>query len=145
MVGAGDKGRDCQDRLRGFHVTNNQEILDAERNWIEVIKRKDKVAAGSILADEFRLIGPELERLSTGRATTKDLWLATLPLIDVQSFDFNDVQITVSGRAAVAYIRATLDWSIEGRTLPSSYMLTDLWVMRDGRWQVVTRVSELLG
>jgi ketosteroid isomerase-like protein len=124
--------------------SDEQEIVEAEREWADVIIRKDQVAADRILADEFRLTGPQLQRLSTGRATAKDVWLETLPLIDVQSFDFSDMQITIYGSAAVAFVRATLDWSIQGRPLPSLYMLTDLWVKRDGRWQVVTRVSEPL-
>lgn len=124
---------------------NEQELLDAEREWADVVMRQDKVAAGSILADEFRLTGPELQRLSTGRAATKDVWLETLQLIDTRSFNLSDAQITVYGRAAVVFVRATIDWSIQGRPLPSHYMLTDLWVKREGRWQVVTRLSEPLG
>ena len=123
---------------------NEQEILDAEREWADVVMRRDRVAADKIVADEFRLTGPELQRLSTGRAATKDIWMETLGLLDVQSFDLSDAQITVYGSAAVAFVRATIDWSIQGRPLPSRYMLTDLWVMREGRWQVVTRVSEPL-
>jgi hypothetical protein len=124
---------------------NEQELLDAEREWADVVMRQDKVAADSILADEFRLTGPELQRLSTGRAATKDVWLETLQLIDTRSFNLSDAQITVYGRAAVVFVRATIDWSIQGRPLPSRYMLTDLWVKREGRWQVVTRLSEPLG
>lgn len=123
---------------------NEQELLDAEREWADVVMRKDKVAADRILADEFRLTGPELQRLSTGRAAMKDAWLETLPLIDTRSFDLSDAQITVYGSAAVVFVRATIDWSIQGRPLPSRYMLTDLWVKREGRWQVVTRLSEPL-
>ena len=124
---------------------NEQELLDAEREWADVVMRQDKVAANSILADEFRLTGPELQRLSTGRAATKDVWLETLQLIDTRSFNLSDAQITIYGRAAVVFVRATIDWSIQGRPLPSLYMLTDLWVKREGRWQVVTRLSEPLG
>lgn len=123
---------------------NEQELLDAEREWADVVMRKDKVAADRILADEFRLTGPELQRLSTGRAAMKDAWLETLPLIDTRSFDLSDAQITVYGSAAVVFVRATIDWSIQGRPLPSRYRLTDLWVKREGRWQVVTRLSEPL-
>jgi ketosteroid isomerase-like protein len=123
---------------------NEQEIVDAEREWADVVTRRDQLTADMILADEFRLTGPELERLSTGRAVTKDVWIETLPLIEVRSFDLNDLQISVYGSAAVAFVRAALDWTIQGRSLPSRYMLTDLWVKREGRWKVVTRVSEPL-
>lgn len=123
---------------------SEQELLEAEREWVQIIMRKDKLAADRILADEFRLTGPELTRISTGRAATKELWMGTLDLLDVQSFDLSDAQITVYGSAAVVFIRATMDWSIQGRPLPSRYRLTDLWVKRDGRWQVVTRISEPL-
>jgi ketosteroid isomerase-like protein len=123
---------------------SEQEIVEAEKEWADVVMRKDKHAADMILADEFTLTGPELQRISTGRAATKDVWMETLPLIEVRSFDLNDMQITVYGSAAVAFVSAMLDWSIQGRPLPSRYMLTDLWVKREGRWKVVTRVSEPL-
>jgi ketosteroid isomerase-like protein len=130
--------------VSGTTSANKQEILDAEREWADAVMRKDTVAANIILADEFRLTGPELQRLSTGRAATKEVWMQTLPLIDTKSFDFSDMQVTVFGSAAVAFVHATLDWSIQGRPLPSHYRLTDLWVNREGRWQVLTRVSEPL-
>ena len=119
-----------------------QEIADAEVAWAEAVRRKDKVAADQLVADEFRLTGPELHRLSTGRAATKDMWMLTLERIDVQSFALRDIQVTTFGSSAVAFVQATIVWSIEGRALPSEYLLTDLWVKRDGRWQVVTRISE---
>jgi len=121
-----------------------QELLEAETEWADIVKRQDKLAADRIVADEFRLTGPELQRISTGRAATKEMWLETLGLLEVKSFDLSDTQITVNGSAAVVFIRANMEWSIQGRTLPSRYRLTDLWVKRDGRWQIVTRISEPL-
>src|SRR4051812_21163842 len=120
------------------------EILEAESAWIAAVIGKDRVAAEKILADEFRLTGPELTRLSTGRAANKEMWLETLPLIDTRSFELSDAETRVYGSAAVIFVRAKLDWSIEGRQLPGNYMITDLWVRREGRWQVVTRISEPL-
>ncbi|MEO8289110.1 MAG: nuclear transport factor 2 family protein [Chloroflexota bacterium] len=125
--------------------TSEQEILDAEKEWVNVVVHRDKTAADKILADEFRLTGPDLERLSTGQAATKDVWLETLDFIETRSFDLNDTQVMIYGSAAVVFLRATIDWSIRGNPLPSNYMLTDLWVNRDGRWQVLTRLSEPLG
>lgn len=121
-----------------------QELLNAEQEWIDIVIRRDQVAADRILGDEFRLTGPELTRLSTGRAATKEDWLKTLPLIETRSFDLHDAQITIYGKTAVVFVRATLDWSVQGRQLPTNYMLTDIWINREGRWQVVTRVSEPL-
>lgn len=123
-------------------AAGQQEIVDAEGAWAEAVRRKDHMAADQLVADEFRLTGPELQRLSTGRAATKELWMMTLDRLDVQSFALRDIQVTTFGSSAVAFVHATIDWSIEGRALPREYMLTDLWVKREGHWQVVTRVSE---
>src|SRR4051812_42427848 len=76
---------------------NEQEIINAEREWADVVMKKDKASADKILADEFRLTGPELERLSTGRAATKDDWMGTLGLLDVRLFDLSDTQVTIYG------------------------------------------------
>lgn len=121
-----------------------QELLNAEREWADAVMHNDKAAADRIVADEFRLTGPELQRLSTGQAATKDIWMQTLGLIKTRSFDLSDAQVTLYGSAAVVFVRAAIDWSIQGRPLPGRYRLTDLWVNREGRWQVVTRISEPL-
>ncbi len=123
-------------------AVGQQEIVDAEVAWAEAVRRKDNVAADHLVADEFRLTGPELQRLSTGQAATKDQWMMTLARIDVQSFDLKDIRVTTFGSSAVAFVQASIAWSIEGRALPSEYLLTDLWLKREGRWQVVTRISE---
>ena len=34
------------------------------------------------------------------------------------------------------------DWALDGKPLPPEYRITDDWVWREGRWQVVSRVSE---
>jgi ketosteroid isomerase-like protein len=64
--------------------------------------------------------------------------------IEVESFAYADVSVRTYGDVAVMqsrwHQRARLrgdDWSGEG-------LLTDVWVRRDGRWQVVARHSSLV-
>lgn len=37
------------------------------------------------------------------------------------------------------------DWTFDGVTLPIEYLVTDVFVHRDGRRQVVSRVSDVVG
>ena len=117
-------------------------VIAAERQWADVVTNRDRSRAEAILADEFMLTGPEAGRVSTGRVTTKDVWLANLPNVEVKRFDMLNPVVNVHGNTAVVTMSATLDWAIAGKKLPSDYLLTDVWVKRSNGWQVLLRVSE---
>ena len=117
-------------------------VIAAEREWADVVKNRDRTRAEAILADEFILTGPVPARVSTRQVTTKEVWLENLARITVTRFELIEPHVVIHGETAVATLRAKLDWSIGDRKLPSDYLLTDVWVRRGGRWQVVLRVSE---
>ena len=117
-------------------------VMAAERAWADAVKNRDHKRAETILADEFILTGPVPARTSIRQVTTKDVWLENLARITVNRFDLVEPHVMIHGETAVVTLRAKLDWSIGDRKLPSDYLLTDVWVRRAGRWQVLMRVSE---
>jgi ketosteroid isomerase-like protein len=55
--------------------------------------------------------------------------------------EFQDVRVLVYGDAALMTSRTILHTSFDGRNWSGEYFLTDVWVRRDGRWQLVRRHS----
>ena len=54
-----------------------------------------------------------------------------------QSIVVSDLTIHVYGKTAVAAGTATLKGSFKGQDISGTYRYTDVWVKRNGKWQVV--------
>lgn len=92
-----------------------------------------------ILASEFRLMRAEGGKvLFTPRAR----WLGTLPLYTFHEFDVRVTDVALAGNTAIATVEGRWTVSYAGRgTREESFILSDTWVKRKGRWQVVYRHS----
>lgn len=132
----------CATATRPRGTSDEDWVVAAEREWADAVKTRDRARAEQILADEFVLTGPATQRLSTRRVTTKGVWLDTLARLEVRHFDLIEPRVLMHGDTAVVNLRASIDWSLGERKLPSDYLLTDVWIKRDGRWQVVLRSSQ---
>jgi len=61
------------------------------------------------------------------------------------SYDLSEIEVISWGNVAVVRARHTItNWRIGDRAAPPDYRVTDSWVRRDGRWQLISRVSEAL-
>jgi len=112
-----------------------QEIRNAQQHWMETAIRKDEPVLRRILGDEYRLI--------TGRLgfVDKDGWLAMGPDYTIEEFEYMESDIHVYGEVAVSNSLYWQKATYKGEELSGEFYLTDVWVRRDGRWQVVTRHS----
>jgi ketosteroid isomerase-like protein len=68
-------------------------------------------------------------------------WMATVPVYEIHSYEFRDFVVHSYGDAAVVLASLDLQASVQGEDRSSSFALTDVWVERNGRWQVVARSS----
>jgi ketosteroid isomerase-like protein len=57
---------------------------------------------------------------------------------------FLDVRVRVYGAAAVMTSRNLLRATFDGKDWSGDHALTDVWVWRDGRWQIVRRHASAL-
>ena len=113
-----------------------QTLIDLQHAWMDAWVREDFETLEAILAPEFTLVSARTDRL-VDRAG----WLALLDTVKGEAFTYDDIQVDVFGDAAVVHARATQVARVGGQRWDGSFVLTDVWVRRDGRWQVVARHS----
>ncbi len=105
---------------------------------MEAVQRKDIEALQRVLAPEYIYTATGPDRWS------RQAWLDTVAIYDIHRFDFADVDVRVYGDTAVVLSRYQQEGSVSGAPRSGEFLITDVWVRRDGSWQVVTRSSILL-
>jgi ketosteroid isomerase-like protein len=100
----------------------------------------DTIALRRIYAGDFLGIGP------TGVVRNKSEVVAdfTSHALTYQSITTSDVLVRVYGNTAVETGRSTMVGQDRGKTVPRDNRFTRVWVMKDGRWQLVANHYSLL-
>ena len=118
------------------------ELMDLERDIGAANVRRDKAFFEWIEADEFIFTD------SAGGVTTKAEDVASLdkPAGDFKlvSYDVDDMKVRVYGNTAVVTGRTTTKLQSKDREVVSRSRFTDVFVKRDGRWQLVAGHSSRL-
>ena len=111
---------------------------DQERIHAQVAA--DTVALRRIYADDFLGIGP------TGVVRNKSDVVAdfTSHALTYQSITTDEVLVRVYGNTAVETGRSTMVGQDRGKIVPRDNRFTRVWVMKDGRWQLVANHYSLL-
>lgn len=124
-----------------------KQVTKAEHDWAAAIKRKDVLVLQKILGHEFTL-------RARGMETTREQWFDNLRLIETKDVELKESRINVYGD--VLLVRPTLRWhaifdektaaamSFPVGEVDEDFHVTDLWVKRDERWQVVSRASAMV-
>ena len=100
----------------------------------------DTIALRRIYADDFLGIGP------TGVVRNKSEVVAdfTSHALTYQSITTSDVLVRVYGNTAVETGRSTMVGQDRGKAVPRENRFTRVWVMTDGRWQLVANHYSLM-
>ena len=100
----------------------------------------DTIALRRIYADDFFGIGP------TGVVRNKAEVIAdfTSHALTYQSITTAEVRVRVYGNTAVETGRSTMVGQDRGNAVPRENRFTRVWVMMDGRWQLVANHSSLM-
>lgn len=124
---------------RGDTSSSAIELLRLESALNAAVARHDRASLDQILAEEFGLSKPDRA------ATPRDRWLANVERITVDSAQISEPQVSAWGDVAVVRTRQHfVHWRTAGVENPSDFRVTDLWVVRMGRWQLLRRYSETL-
>jgi ketosteroid isomerase-like protein len=119
-------------------VRSDQEILiQMERDWDGAFERQDAKLIESFLADEFIATYGDGKR---GNKAT-ELKLATENNQQVDRRELSDFTVKIYGQTAVVWFTQTLTGPVQGKATTIAFRYTDVWVMRDGRWQCVSSQS----
>lgn len=115
--------------------STEETIRRQAQEWMEATKRRDAAALEQLVADEFVLVAAR-------GVIDKTAWLhATMHQVEVREFRYEDPQVRVYGEIAVMLTGWHQEATMAGREWSGDFRITDTWVRRDGRWQVVLRHS----
>ena len=119
-------------------MTAEDEIRAAAAAWAEAIKNRDVAAADQILGAEYALWATGIGEMPRAQ------WLAALPEYVVHSYELTPKHVQVYGDTAVMRSHYHQTATVFGKDRSGPMLVTDVWVKRDGRWQVVARHSSAL-
>jgi ketosteroid isomerase-like protein len=123
-------------------VQSDQEILiQLERDWDAAFQRQDPKFIASILADEFIVTYGD----GTRGDKAKEISLATAFNQQVDSRRLEDFIVRVYRDTAVVWFTQRLVGPVQGKPTEVTYQYMDVWVLRDGRWQCVASQSTRVG
>ncbi|HLA96266.1 MAG TPA: nuclear transport factor 2 family protein [Pyrinomonadaceae bacterium] len=111
------------------------ELMQLERDIGQANIRRDKAFFQRIEADEFIFTD------SGGGITTKAEDVASLDkpagAFNLVSYDVDEMKVTIYGKTAVVTGRTTTKSVSKEREITNRSRFTDVFVKRDGRWQLV--------
>lgn len=118
-----------------------QEIMRLEDEFMDATKRRDVDALNRIMAPEYVLI-----TTAGKRVVTKDGWMQTaLERITITGWEYVNPDVRIYGEGGVTGVvetgRIQKATTSDGKPWNSEAMLLDIWMKRDGQWQIVTRMS----
>jgi ketosteroid isomerase-like protein len=110
-----------------------QAVQQQDQERIRAQINADTVTLRRVYADDFLGIGP------TGVVRNKAEVIAdfTTHALTYKSITTAEVRVRVYGNAAVQTGRSTMVGQDRGKAVPRETRFTRVWVMTDGRWQLV--------
>jgi hypothetical protein len=127
-------------------VVNNQvkqDLLKLEQALNVGIKNHDTTMLKDIIAKEYQLTGPK-----STQPVPRDRWLVNCFQWSFDSATHTEIYVTswedVAVFRSLQYFYNLKVGNNEAVTKSPGSWVTDLWVRRDGRWQLLTRLSERL-
>lgn len=119
-------------------VKSDQDILiELEHNWDAAFHRHDAAFIDRVLADEFIVTYDNGVRADR----TIELDLAKTANENIESSTMDEFIVKEFGNTAVVWFTLHLVGPVKGQRVQNDYRFTDVFVLRDGRWQCVSSQS----
>ena len=116
-------------------MIDHEDPASREGAWLAAIRAKDLVLLESFLADEFVYTAS-----NHGRRNRQE-WLDSIADYQFNELQLVETDVTTYGDVAVVHARIRQDATLAGQVRVGVFLITDVWVKRDGRWQAVSRSS----
>jgi ketosteroid isomerase-like protein len=117
--------------------TVKEQLVALYTQWMEAIQRNDMETLEELLGDEYIYTASGQGRWS------RQTWLQTVPDYDITRFELRELDVQVHGDVAVALPVFWQEAIVYGSPRSGEFLITDVWVRREGRWQVIARSSIL--
>ena len=118
------------------------EITRLEQQWGEAFVRRDFDFIERIIAPEYRLVSARPD--GTFGITRRAEWMRNARDFTHHAFAVETVDVNRAGNTAVASAQGLWTMSMRPGAPPRQvrFLVTDTWVRRSGRWQVIQRYSQ---
>ena len=113
-----------------------QVLIQLQHDWMDAVKRRDIEFLEQLLGHEFSLI--------TGRpgieTRTRQQYLdVTRDHYTLESFEYVELDVHAYGDFGFARSRYTQRGWMDDKQRNQAFLMTDVWVRRNGSWQAVSR------
>ena len=117
-------------------MDEEQALIRLQHEWMEAVKRRDIPFLEQLLGPEFSLI--------TGRpgieTRTRQQYLdVTRDHYTLESFEYVELEVHAYGGFGFARSRYSQRGWMDDKKRDQAFLMTDVWVRRNGRWQAVSR------
>lgn len=119
--------------------SEESELIRLSHEWMDAaLFRKDEKRLREIMSPDFTL-----QIWDASRAPQPlEAWLDLLKHgLDVARFEYSSLNARVFGDVAVAYSRFWWKGTMNGKPFTDSGFMADVWVKKQGQWQVLARRS----
>ena len=126
---------------RATREATEKALIALERKWMGALQFRDASALSQLVSDDFTLVSP---RLVVAAGDREKYFQHAMRDLSLTSYEFEGLTVRLYGRAAVVGGRLKQSAAVAGEDWGGNYLFTDVWVSRDGAWQVVSRHTSML-
>ena len=121
---------------RATREVTERALLALETRWMGALQQRDASALSQLVSDDFTLVSP---RLVVAAGDREKYFQHAMRDLSLTAYEFEGLTVRLYGRAAVVSGRLKQSAAVAGEDWGGNYHFTDVWVSRDGSWQVVSR------
>jgi len=114
-------------------TTVAHELVDLSRVLVRAVQEHDLTRLEALLAREFSLLG------AAGELDRAGLIEAAAGSYVIDDFVYEEIDPEVYGDTALVLSRYEQTARLDGRDVSARMHVTDVWVRRESRWQIVRR------
>jgi ketosteroid isomerase-like protein len=120
--------------------SDKQTLIKLEQDWNDAVRKKDTATIDRLLADEFVATYEDGSRGDRKR----ELAIVASDSDQPDSAVEDNFTVRVYGDTAVIWFTLHMEAARGGDHLEVTLSYTDVWVMRDGRWQCVSSQNTIV-
>jgi len=110
-----------------------EELVELSHDLVRAVQAHDRGRLEELLADEFTLDG------AAGTLDRSELLDAAAGPYAIDDFAYEEIDPQVYGNTAVIVSRYRQRARLGDRDASGELRITDVWIRREGRWQIVRR------
>jgi hypothetical protein len=114
-----------------------RELIELSNDLIAAVQRHDRPRLEELVAREFTLNG------AAGQMDRETFMEAAAGPYEIDEWSYEEIDPEVYGDTAVLVSRYRQTARLDGRDVSAHLHVTDIWVRREGRWQIVRRHGTL--